>query len=127
MKFGEETAAALAVMRKQKKMARDYLLEDAVSAGYQLTIAAEGLPAGQQDIIVALIRKEIPLDYPQIAVWWYSVLMGVKKDPSVFLEFITYIRANRNAFSLNTQYFLFYQLKSARFQFSVLHDPDNQR
>ena len=69
MKFGEETAAALAVMRKQKKMARDYLLEDAVSAGYQLTIAAEGLPAGQQDIIVALIRKEIPLDYPQIAVW----------------------------------------------------------
>ncbi len=115
MAFGEEAAAALNCMRMEKMAYRDYLPPEAVTAGSRLVSVSKGLWEDVRHTVVGLAKEEIPLESPYATVWWYSVLLAMEKDPGIFLELINYIRGHEAAFSANTLYFLFYQLKSKCF------------
>ncbi len=121
MQFGNDVAKALEVMRKEKEICRDLVSNDAVEAGCRLAGVAENLWDGLKGSIIELLESEIPYEYPSIAVWWYSILMGIKKDPEIFQKFFYYVKKNRKGFSLNTQYFLYYQFVSLMFQFQELN------
>ncbi len=120
MSFGYAAASALAIMREEKKVYKDYLPPKAIDAGKELVQETEGLWEDVLLSVISMVKEEIPLEYPHVAVWWYSVLIGMKKDPILFHEFVQYVRDNRNSFTVNTQYFLFHQLASLRFRFSEL-------
>ena len=107
-------------MRTEKEICKDYLPEESIHAGQNLVQSTNGLYRDVLEKIVSMIKVEIPLDYPYSAVWWYSVLMGMDKDADTFWEFIRYVKENRESFSVNTQYFLFYQLSSLLFRFKEL-------
>lgn len=115
MGFGNEVAAALAVMRMEKKVYRDYLPEEAILTGKKMVQATRGLWADVLETVMEMVKKEIPLEYPHVAVWWYSVLLEMDKDNRYFLELVKYVRNHKDAFSPNTQHFLYYQLKYKRF------------
>ena len=68
------------------------------------------------------VKEAIPMEQPNVVVWWYSVLVKMTKDYKLFREFVIYVRKNRHAFSLNTQFFLCYQFVSLHFNFSELDD-----
>ena len=120
MGFGNEVANALKVIRNEKQMYRDYLPQEAVRAGQMLVHSTEGLWDDVLKKVEKMIQDELPLEYPHVAVWWYSVLMGMDRNAETFLEFVRYVRKNRETFSVNTQYFLFYQLASMLFRFKEL-------
>lgn len=120
MGFGNEVAKVLNVIRNEKLVYKDYLPEDAVQVGNELVCVTEGLWSDILEKVVEMIRTEMPLEYPHVSVWWYSVLMGMDKNADTFLEFVRYVRKCRETFSVNTQYFLFYQLASMLFRFKEL-------
>ncbi|MCI7129064.1 MAG: glycosyltransferase [Lachnospiraceae bacterium] len=120
MGFGNEVANALSVMRNEKQLYRDYLPEEAIHAGQMLVQCTEGLWSDVLKKIVKMVRDELPLEYPHVAVWWYSVLIRISKDEELFLEFVRYVRKRQETFSVNTRYFLFYQLSSLLFRFKEL-------
>lgn len=125
MGFGNAVASALAIMRDEKNVYKDYLPPSAIKAGQQMIQNTKGLWEDVLIKVIEMVKNEIPFEYPHVAVWWYSVLIDMKKDPRIFYDFIQYIREHRNVFSLNTQYFLFYQLASLRFRYPEL-DGDNK-
>lgn len=120
MLYGEKTAKVLKVLRKEKELYRDYLSVEALIAGEELVKATEGLWDDVLEKIAGLVQKEIPEEFPHVFVWWYSVLMGMRKDANVFRKFVENVRKRQEAFSPNTRYFLFYQLKSYWFRFQIL-------
>lgn len=126
MGFGDDVANALRTIRNEKWMYRDYLPPEAVRAGQTLVSSVEGLWGDVLKKVEKMIKDELPLEYPHVAVWWYSVLLGIDKNAETFLEFIYYVCKNRETFSVNTQYFLFYQLFSMLFRFKEL-DGENKR
>lgn len=116
MLYGEKAAYALSVLRNEKKIYRDYLTITAQTAGVELVAAVDGLWEDVVGKIAVQIQKEVPEDCPHVFVWWYSVLLSMRKDAEVFERLVTNIRAHKEAFSPNTLYFLFYQLKSLLFR-----------
>lgn len=126
MGFGNEVANALKVIRNEKQMYRDYLPQEAVRAGQMLVRSTEGLWDDVLKKVEKMIQDELPLEYPHVAVWWYSVLMGMDRNAETFLEFVRYVRKNRETFSVNTQYFLFYQLMSLLFRFQELYGESKE-
>ncbi len=120
MGFGNEVANVLQVLRNEKQVYRDYLPDEAIRAGQLLVQQTSGLWADVLEKVIAMIRAELPQDYPHAAVWWYSVLIGMDKNKDIFLEFVRYVRKNQQAFSVNTRYFLFYQLISLSFRYREL-------
>lgn len=122
MLYGEQAAHALSVLRREKKLYKDYLTGTAQEAGKRLVVAANGLWEDVIHKIVKLMQKEIPEDCPHVFVFWYSVLLAMQKDKDVFQKFVANIRAHKDAFSPNTLYFLFYQIKSLLFRNPVLAD-----
>ncbi len=121
MGFGNEVANILDDIRKEKENERCCVSNEIVVAGERLVQVATGLWQDVKDDIVELVKNEIPYEYPQVAVWWYSVLINVKKDPAVLQEFLLYIRRNKDAFSVHTQYFLWYQIFSLMFNYWELN------
>lgn len=61
-----------------------------------------------------------------MAVWWYSVLLGMQKDVYIYKDFISFVRINGDSFSPNTQYFLFYQLAALGFRYLELINNDTR-
>lgn len=120
MEFGMQVAKALDVLRNEKKQYKDYVPQEAIQAGNELVNATKNIWDDVKKTVVELVYKEIPMQYPHVAVWWYSVLVDIEQDKELFYEFVKYIRKNRAAFSANTQYFLFYQLKRKLFVSSDL-------
>lgn len=120
MRFGDDVASALNVLRMEKQAYRDYLPEEALSAGKNLVNSTVGLWDDVLQKIQKIVWEEVPQEYPHVAVWWYSVLIGIYKDADIFLEFVRYVRNVRKTFSVNTQYFLFYQLSAMLFRFNEL-------
>ena len=127
MEFGNTVAAVLTVMRDENKQYKDYLPQEAITAGEKLVEITKNLWDDVRKTIVELVHKEIPMQYPYVAVWWYSVLVEIEKDEDIFNEFIAYVRNNRRAFSANTQYFLYYQLKNKLFVYSNLDGQETKR
>lgn len=124
MGFGNEVANVLKVMRHEKEVYKDYLPPEAQKMGERIYEVTKGLWDDVLDEVIELIKSEIPEEYPHVAVWWYSVLVNMKKDPILFLEFVRYIRKNQHTFSGNTNYYLFYQLKRMAFCFVQLQQPE---
>ena len=122
MGFGNAVAEALDVLRDEKKHCQDYLSPKAILTGKKMAEAVEGLWEDVLETIAKLVKDEIPYQYPHAAVWWYSVLLGMVKNPLLFAEFVRYVRKNRKSFSANTRYFLFGQLKALLF---VYHELDS--
>lgn len=118
--FGDEVAEALSVIRNEKKQYKDYLPQEAIDAGVNMVDATRNLWEDVQSTIMELVRQEIPMQYPHVAVWWYSVLLGIRNDRDIFLDMVRYLRKNRRVFSANTQYFIYYQLKFKLFVSSKL-------
>ena len=121
MELGDELEKALEIMRNEKKAYKDYLPMEAIQEGNRL---AGKMAESQKDVrknIAERIWHEIPYESPHAAVWWYSVLIGMIKDASMFIAFLQYIRKRKDAFSLNTQYFLYSQLNALYFRFPALN------
>ena len=114
--FADGMAEILDILKQEKKRYKNYLSQEAVDAGNSLVQMTQGLRGAAKDLedvkhaVLELLKKELPHESPYMAVWWYSVLLSVKKDPSVFLEFVRYIREKQEEFSKNTLDFLYYQL-----------------
>lgn len=120
MKFGNEVEEALDMLRTEKKIYKDYLPLDAQKAGNKLVKETAGLDDETIEQIIHTVKAEIPLEYPMVSVWWYSVLLSMKKKPEILLEFIKYIRANHESFSLNTHFFIYCQFQSKMFSYISL-------
>lgn len=112
---------ALKCMNMEKHAYKDYLPDEAIEAGKLIAAFAQHINAESQDLIIDALIKELPTKYPYPTVWWYSVLCNIKKDRDIFFEFIKYIRKKQGAFSANTLYFLYYQLKSNVFVYPQLN------
>lgn len=108
--FENILASVLDTIRKEKKIYKNYLSENAINAGVQLVQIMKDANDKAVDAILELFKKEIPYEHPYMAVWWYSVLLEIKKDSEIFYELVQYIRKNRKTFSNNTQDYLYYQL-----------------
>ncbi len=115
MGYGMQVATALNVLRNEKKQYKDYIPQEAIKSGNELVSATKNIWNDVKKTVVELVYEEIPMQYPHVAVWWYSVLTDIEQDKELFYEFVKYVRENRNTFSANTQYFLFYQLKRKLF------------
>lgn len=122
--FGDAVAKALKVMRLEKEENNDELSADSFEAGQSVVSATEGIWDDVLDEVVELMESELPKGHPQLAVWWYSILIYMKKDAHLFLQFIRYVHKNMKKFSINTNYFLFYQLKSLSFDFAQLQSAE---
>lgn len=120
MDFGNEVAKALAVLRSEQKNYKDYIPQEAIDIGNSMVVATRNLWEDLRNKIVEMIRNEIPLEYPHVAVWWYSVLMCIQKDKEMVCDFIKYVRKNQSAFSVNTRYFLYNQISTYLFNYPNL-------
>lgn len=105
----EKARLIIEIMRREKKVYKNYVSCEATSMGSWLVQEMEGLGEEELDTVIGMCRQEIPYEYPYMAVWWYSVFIMIKKDQDLFWEFLCYVRENRHAFSKNTQDFLYYQ------------------
>ena len=119
--FGNDVAAALKIIRNEKKVYKDYVPKEAISAGVKMFKSTQELWKGLQKSVAQLVIDEIPYEYPHVTVWWYSVLIAVIKDPIIFQEFFRYVRKHKDVFSANTQYFLYNQLHAMLFRFQELN------
>lgn len=126
MSFGNEVAEVLAIMRREKRLYKNYLPREAVDAGRKMMKKVGNLWEDVQESIFKMIKEEIPYESSYGAVWWYSVLLGIKKDSLLFYEFIKYVRQNKAEFSINTQCFLYYQLSGFLFLYPELSHMENQ-
>lgn len=122
MGFGNIVSDALNIMRDEKKFYKDYLPQEAITIGRRMTSEISGLWEDIRDEIIELVKAEIPLESPYATVWWYSVLINIKHDEKLFEEFVIYVRKNKKAYSVNTKYFLFYQMKSLQFRFTEFNN-----
>lgn len=127
MGFGDKVAAVLDIIRKEKREYKDYLPNEAIYAGEDLSNNVVELWSGVKKKIVELIKSEIPYEYPHVSVWWYSVLIGMDKDPILFQEFMKYVKENKVTFSANTQFFLYYQFISLMFRYPELNIAEMKR
>ncbi len=109
-RFEEIIASVLGVMRRERKYYKNFLSQAACNAGMQLCNVMHGAGNELKDAILELFQKEMPVEHPYMAVWWYSVLMKIKKSAPVFYDFVRYVREHKKAFSKNTLDFLYYQL-----------------
>lgn len=125
MAFGNEVADVLETMRRGKKQYKDYLPLEAVNAGKKMMGKVEGLWEDVRQSLLVLLKKELPYGAPHAAVWWYSVLLWMGKDPVLFHEFVRYVRRHKDVFSPNTQCFLCYQFSRLLFLFQELNSDDN--
>lgn len=126
MGFGIQVATALDVLRNERKQYKDYVPQEAIKAGNELVDATKDIWDDVKETVVELVYKEMPMQYPHVAVWWYSVLVDIEQDKELFYEFVKYVRKNRTVFSANTQYFLFYQIKRKLFVSSELDMPETK-
>lgn len=126
MRFGNEVAEVLKIMRDEKRFYKNYLPIEAINAGKKMMGKIEGLWEDVRESIFQLVKSEIPCESPYEAVWWYSILLGIVKDPSVFYDFTRYLRSHSHAFSVNTQCFLYYQLNGLLFLYPELNCEKNK-
>lgn len=124
MGFGTDVAAALKVIRNEKKVYKDYVPQEAISAGTNMVKGTQELWKGLRESVAQLVKDEIPYEYPHVAVWWFSVLIAIIKDPIIFQDFFRYVRKHKDVFSANTQYFLYGQLHAILFRFQELDIPE---
>lgn len=124
MGFEYEVSVVLDIIRRDCEIYKDYLSRDAIESAIRMAQAVEDICKELKKEIVWSIKEELPVQYPHVSVWWYSVLIGIQKDVEVFKEFIVYVRKHRESFTPNIRYFLFYQLKALKFRFSELDRPD---
>ncbi|MCM1258961.1 MAG: glycosyltransferase [Roseburia sp.] len=124
MSFGYDVSAALDIIRRDNEVYKDYLSNEACATAGRMIRALDGIVEEVRKSVVSLVKTEFPFRYPHVSVWWYSVLIAIEKDPDIFKEFVSYVRRNAESFSLSTQYYLFYQLKSLKFKFPVLDRAD---
>lgn len=121
--FENVIASILDAMRREKKVYKSYYLsQHVIKAGLQLIQVMECTDENVQEAIWELFKKEIPYERPYMAVWLYSVLIKIKKDSGFLNEFVRYVRENKDAFSKNTQYFLWSQLSHMLFRTPILYE-----
>lgn len=108
--FKEKAVLVVETMRREKRIYKNYVSREATSMGSWIVQEMKNASQTDIDALIELCKPEIPREYPYMAVWWYSVFIKMKKDKAIFWEWLCYIRENRNAFSKNTQDFLYYQL-----------------
>ncbi len=120
MKFGAGVEDALNMLYTEKKIYKDYLPQDAIKAGNKLIEETKGLSDEALDEIINMVKDELPLEYPTVSVWWYSVLLVIKKSSVFLLEFIRYVYANRESFSLNTRFYIYCQFHDIVFNYPNL-------
>lgn len=115
--YEEVIASVLDVMRRERKYYKNFLSQAACNAGIQLCYVMHGAGDELKNAVLELFKKEMPVEHPYMAVWWYSVLIEIKKSAPVFYDFVRYVRENKEAFSKNTLDFLYYQ-------FAYLYDSN---
>ena len=86
--FEEVIASVLDVMRRERKYYKNYLSQAACNAGIQLCNVMHGAGDELKDAVLELFKKEMPVEHPYMAVWWYSVLMEIKKSAPFFYDFV---------------------------------------
>ena len=122
MEWKSTVLETIQYMRMEKVIYKDYVPQEAITRGENLKNVTKDLSEDILLEIVRMLKLEIPKEYPYPAVYWYSVLLNLKKEPDMMDELIEYILKNKDVFSANTLYFLYYQLKTLKFTFSLLFD-----
>lgn len=126
MAFEDDIEAAIDMMRRERRIYKNYLSLEAMDMGYRIYNASKDLDGDILNIAVVNLIEEMPWEFPYPAVWWYSVICNIKKSSAVFLEFIRYIRNHIEAFSGNTLYYLYYQCKGMAFEFPSLDSSEGK-
>lgn len=126
LQFGNEVMRALQTIRAEREIYNNFVSQRTTELGTNLVKVMGKASSEVQERVVDIIKAEIPLEQPYVAVWWYSVLIAMWKEADFFKEFVRYVRKNREAFSLNTQFFLYYQLKALYFRHEKLDDEDTK-
>ena len=116
--FGKAVEQALECMRNEKNTYKDFIPPEAIDIGDNVYNVTMDLWVDVKEKIIKLLLQEIPFEYPYPTVWWYSVVCAINKNPKIYLDFVKYIRDNQDKFSVNTLYFLYYQLKAIAFMYS---------
>ncbi len=127
MAYGQIVANALDCMRNEKKYYKNYIPNEAIQCGRNLIQALEDVSDTENGKICKLLLSELPYEQPYSAVWWYSVICGIEKRADIFEQFVYYIREHEEAFSKNTLFYLYYQLKSIAFRFAEVNSYAGKR
>ncbi len=127
MAYGQAVANALDCMRNEKKYYGDYIPDEAILCGDMLVQALKDSPDIENEKICNMLLSKLPYEHPHSAVWWYSVICRIEKRADIFEQFVYYIREHEEAFSKNTLFYLFYQLKSLAFRFADVESYTEKR
>lgn len=94
---------------------RGFLSEKAINVGM---MAAQTVAESGQILTLAEVEqmeKFLDKENYYASLWWYSLWMVQSREPAVFRRMIDYILAQREHFSTNTLFFLYYYLVSKKF------------
>lgn len=75
----------------------------------------------EKNELSSMLISELNQDEPYCIIWWYSVLLSIEKKPDSIIRIISYLDNHQKDFSLNTLYFLIYQVKG----FIFMHPESN--
>lgn len=99
------------VINNNKYFYQNYMSNENIEMGITLVNELKGERIENIRYVVKKIENELEQQSPYAMVWWYSVLISIDLDKTLFMNFVKYIRNNQDYFSVNTRYFLYNQLK----------------
>lgn len=99
----------------------NYVSPHMIKLGSLLCDSAENLEADEKNEISETLLSLLKEEEPNTIIWWYSVLLSIEKTPLSIIRLINYITEHQKDFSLNTLYFLIYQIKG----FIFMHPESN--
>ena len=69
LRFGNEVAGTLKVIREEKEIYKDYVSQNAIDTGYKLERIMKDAWTDVKESVIRMIKEEIPLEYPYVTVW----------------------------------------------------------
>lgn len=99
----------------------NYVSPQMMSLGALLYNISANISKDEKDELSEILLPEINEDEPNTVIWWYSVLLSIEKTPTSTTRLIEYITNHQKCFSLNTLYYLIYQIKG----FIFMHPESN--
>lgn len=101
----------LELIHENRDFYENYVSYESIQWGLKLVDNLSGEKTENVKKKLKKIEKELDGQSPYAMVWWYSILISLDANSKTFIDFCRYIKSKQNYFSMNTNYFLYCQLK----------------
>lgn len=106
----EKLKIILDIMIEQQEIQNSFLSKEEIEISKCMVEDLKDQAKYNIDYVIGKIKNELPVGNYYATIWWYSVLLQIKNDVTLFKELVEYI-INRKEITFNTKYFLYYQLE----------------